>query len=44
MVPELLGEIAGTKLEIEAVFDNSEDNPYNPSRPPKERHQLPALA
>jgi mono/diheme cytochrome c family protein/thiol-disulfide isomerase/thioredoxin len=26
----------GTKLEIEAVFDNSEKNPYNPTRPPVE--------
>jgi peroxiredoxin len=24
----------GTKIEIEAVFDNSADNPNNPSRPP----------
>jgi len=27
---------AGTKLEIEAVFDNSADNPNNPSSPPKD--------
>ncbi|MCA8982741.1 MAG: redoxin family protein [Planctomycetaceae bacterium] len=26
---------AGTKLQVEAVFDNSEDNPSNPSSPPK---------
>lgn len=26
----------GTKLEIEAVFDNSETNPNNPTKPPKE--------
>lgn len=26
---------AGTRLEIEAVFDNSKDNPSNPSSPPK---------
>ena len=25
---------AGTKIEIEAVFDNSADNPYNPASPP----------
>lgn len=27
---------AGTKIEIEAVFDNSTGNPYNPTRPPKD--------
>ena len=27
---------AGTKLEIEAVFDNSASNPNNPSNPPKD--------
>ena len=27
---------AGTKLEIEAVFDNSSANPNNPSNPPKD--------
>jgi len=27
---------AGTKLEIEAVFDNSAGNPNNPSNPPKD--------
>ncbi len=26
---------AGTRLEVEAVFDNSENNPSNPSSPPK---------
>jgi len=26
----------GTKIEIEAVFDNSSANPYNPSNPPKD--------
>ncbi len=26
---------AGTKLTVEAVFDNSADNPSNPSRPPQ---------
>jgi peroxiredoxin/mono/diheme cytochrome c family protein len=26
----------GTKLEVEAVFDNSADNPSNPTRPPRE--------
>lgn len=26
---------AGTRLEVEAVFDNSEDNPSNPSSPPQ---------
>lgn len=26
---------AGTRLEVEAVFDNSADNPSNPSSPPK---------
>ena len=26
---------AGTKLEVEAVFDNSADNPNNPSSPPR---------
>ena len=27
---------AGTRIEIEAVFDNSSGNPYNPSNPPKD--------
>lgn len=27
---------AGTRIEIEAVFDNSSANPYNPSSPPKD--------
>ena len=27
---------AGTKIEIEAVFDNSSANPYNPSSPPRD--------
>ena len=26
---------AGTRLHVEAVFDNSADNPSNPSSPPK---------
>lgn len=26
---------AGTRLEVEATYDNSEDNPSNPSSPPK---------
>ena len=26
---------AGTKIVVEAVFDNSEDNPSNPSSPPR---------
>lgn len=26
---------AGSRIEIEAVYDNSEDNPHNPHRPPK---------
>ena len=26
---------AGTRLEIEAIFDNSSKNPNNPSNPPK---------
>ncbi len=26
----------GTRLEVEAVYDNSTDNPLNPSNPPKE--------
>lgn len=26
---------AGTRLDVEAVFDNSEDNPSNPSSPPQ---------
>lgn len=26
---------AGTKLDVEGYFDNSADNPYNPSSPPK---------
>lgn len=25
----------GTKLEMEAIYDNSEDNPRNPNNPPK---------
>lgn len=27
--------LKGTKLFLEATFDNSEDNPFNPNRPPK---------
>jgi len=27
---------AGTKLEVKAVYDNSEANPYNPTRPPRD--------
>lgn len=27
---------AGTKLDVEGYFDNSTDNPYNPSSPPKQ--------